>query len=64
MEIRHAKIVAPVRIFRAMGVSNEYGSKVMAKLEAQGRINPQTNSAGRTTLSFDESECLAGALVK
>ncbi len=64
MEIRNAKIVTPVRIFRAVGVSNEYGSKVMAELAARGEINPQTTSTGRTTLSFEDSERLAGVLTR
>ena len=64
MEIRDAKIVSPVRIFRVVGVSNEYGSKVMAELEAWGKISPQTTSTGRTTLSFEDSERLAGVLTR
>ncbi len=64
MEIGNAKIVAPIRIFRAVGVSTEYGSKVMAELEARGEISPQTTSSGRTTLSFEDSELLAGVLTR
>ena len=64
MEIRRAKIVAPRRVFRVVGVSDEYGNRILAGLQAKGSIEPHETTSGRKTLSFEDAEFLAGVLVK
>ncbi len=64
MRTGDAKIVPTAPIFRATGVSKEYGLKVMAKLEARGEISPHKTTSGRVTLTFDDSERLASCLAK
>jgi len=56
------KIVPDTQVFRATGVSNEYGRKVMLDLETRGEIRPQKTATGRCRLSIRDAERLAAAL--